>query len=141
MTQQVLLPKGVSREGVIGRIQRLLASLPLDKAYRVEIAEHKARRSDQQNRYLFGVVYRELLKALPGWDISDIHDYCLGECFGWETIEGFGRKRLKPLKRSSRLNKVEFADYIGFIQRLAADHGVFIPDADPEYYLHEDAAA
>lgn len=138
--QQILLPKGMAREGVIGRIQRLLLSLPLDKAWRVEIAEHKARRSDPQNRYLWGVVYQAIAKQLHGWDTGDIHDYFLGECFGWETIEGLGKKRLRPLRRSSRLNKQEFSDYVGFIQRRAAEHGIFVPDADPEYYLHEDAA-
>lgn len=138
--QQVLLPKGMAREDVIGRIQRLLASLPLDKAWRVEIAEHKARRSDPQNRYLWGVVYPVIAKHLDGFEPDDVHEYMLGECFGWETIEGFGRKRLRPLRRSSRLNKQEFSDYVGFIQRRAAEHGIFVPDADPEWWLHEDAA-
>lgn len=138
--QQILLPAGMSREGVIGRIQRLLASLPLDKAWRVEIAEHKPQRSTQQNRYLFGVCYPRLLKVLPGWEASDVHDFMLGEHFGWETIEGLGKKRLRPLRRSSRLNKQEFSDFVAYIQRRAADLGVFIPDADPDYWLHEDAA-
>ena len=134
--QQVLLPKGMAREGVIGRITRLLASLPLDKAWRVEIAEHKARRSDQQNRYLWGVVYPTIAKSLAGWDADDIHQYFLGEWAGWETLDGLGKKRLRPVRRSSRLSKQEFSDYVGFIQRRAAEHGIFVPDADPMYWEH-----
>jgi hypothetical protein len=65
---------------------------------------------------------------LPGWDAEDVHEYMLGEWSGWEALEGLGRKRLRPLRRSSRLNKQEFADFVDFIQRKAAEHGVFIPD-------------
>jgi hypothetical protein len=134
--QQVLLPKGLSREGAIERIGRLLASLPLEKAWRVDIAEHKARRSDQQNRYLWGVVYPVIAKHLDGFEPIDVHEYMLGEWAGWETLEGFGKKRLRPLRRSSRLNKEEFSDYVGFIQRRAAEHGIYVPDADPMYWEH-----
>jgi hypothetical protein len=37
---------------------------------------------------------------------------------------------MKPIRRSSRLNKMEFADYVNFIQRKAADMGIYIPDAE-----------
>lgn len=90
------------------------------------------RRSSEQNRYLFGVVYATVLKHLPGWDADDVHDYFLGEHFGWETLEGFGRKRLKPIRRSSRLSTVEFSEYVAFIQRTMAEKGVYIPDPGEE---------
>jgi len=140
MKQSFILPAALRRDGVIQRIAHLLASLPLEKAWRIELDEHKSRRTTQQNRYLWGVCYPSIAKHLEGWDLDDIHTYMLGECFGWETIEGFGRKRLRPLKRSSRLNKQEFSDYVAFIQRRAAEHGIFIPDADPDYWQHEEAA-
>jgi hypothetical protein len=54
----------------------------------------------------------------------------LGECFGWETVEGFGRKRLKPLKRSAKLGTQEFSDFVAFIQRRAAELGIFVPDPE-----------
>ena len=112
------------------RAQAVLSALSLEKAWEIEIDEHKPTRSDQQNRYLWGVCYAELVKVLPGWHAEDIHDYMLGEHFGWETIEGMGRKRMRPLRRSSALNKQEFSDFVAFIQRKAAEHGVFIPDAE-----------
>lgn len=131
--QHAILPKLLSRDGAIQRIAAILASLPMDKAWRVEWCEHKPRRSEQQNRYLWGIVYAEILKHLPGWDAEDVHEYFLGEHFGWETLEGFGRKRLRPIRRSSRLNKQEFTDYVDFIQRKCAGMGIYIPDADMEH--------
>jgi hypothetical protein len=59
-----------------------------------------------------------------------LHEYFLGEHFGWETLEGFGRKRLRPLKRSSKLSTAEFAAFVDFIQRKAAELGIYIPDAN-----------
>lgn len=112
------------------RAQAVIASLSLEKAWTIKVDEHKPTRSEAQNRYLWGVCYAELVKVLPGWDAEDVHEYMLGEHFGWETIEGMGRKRLRPLRRSSALNKQEFSDFVAFIQRKAAEHGVFIPDAD-----------
>lgn len=91
-------------------------------------------RSAQQNRYLWGVVYPTILFGAglseQGWRSEDLHEYLLGEHFGWETLEGLGRKRMRPLNRSSNLSKSEFIDYVAFIQQFAAEHGVFVPDPE-----------
>lgn len=142
--QQVILPRGLSRESVIARISRALAALPLERAWRVEIHEQKAKRSEQQNRYLWGAVYPHILRAggetLGGWTAEDLHEYFLGEHFGWEQMTGFGRRRMRPMRRSARLNKQEFADFIAFIQQRMAEHGIVVPDADPDWMAHEEAA-
>jgi hypothetical protein len=109
------------------RWQAFFAQQPLPQE--VDAKPHKPRRSDDANRYLWGVVYAAFQDVLPGWDKEDIHEYLLGECFGWETLEGMGRKRLKPVKRSSRLNKADFAAYVDFCIRKGAEHGVFVPEA------------
>jgi len=129
-----VLPRELSRSRVIERIGLILASLPIETAWRVEVHEHKAKRSNAQNAYLWGVVYATILQAgqLKGWEPEDLHDYLLGEHFGWETITGLGKTRLRPIRRSSRLSKQEFSDYIEFIQRRMATHGIFIPDANGE---------
>lgn len=107
---------------------KFLNALPLDKAWRLEVDEYKPRRSDQQNRYLWGVVYSTIVKQFDGWRLDDVHEYMLGEHFGWEELaEGYKR----PVRRSSRLNKQEFSDYIAFIQQRASEHGIYIPD--PEF--------
>jgi hypothetical protein len=127
--QAITLPAGRPDSA---RAAAFIQSLPVDRAWRVVVEAWKPRRSDQQNRYLWGVVYPAVLSGgeLDGWDSEDLHEYFLGECFGWETLEGFGRKRVRPIRRSSRLNKQEFADYVGFIQRKAANLGIYIPDPE-----------
>ncbi len=87
-------------------------------------------RSLSQNSYLWGVCYPTILAEgnLEGWTKNDLHEYFKGECFGWDTLEGFGRKRIKPIHGSSTLTKMEFCDYVAFIQQKASEMGVFIPD-------------
>lgn len=119
------------------RLVSFLSALGTDSAWKVTVSEWKRTRSNEQNAYLWGVVYKTICDHLPGWDADDVHEYCLGECFGWETLEGLGRKRLKPVRRSSRLSTTEFADYIGWIQRNMAEKGIFIPDPEG---AHEQAA-
>lgn len=126
--QIFIIPRDLPRDRLLASISGFLGRLPLGSAWKVEVCEHKPKRSDQQNRYLYGVVYATLQKVLPGWDKDDIHQYLLGEHFGWERLEGMGKVRLRPLRRSSRLNKQEFADYVDFCIRTAAQHGVYVPE-------------
>jgi hypothetical protein len=92
-------------------------------------------RSSQQNRYLWGVVYPAILQGggecLNGWEDTDLHEFFLGEHFGWQTLSGLGsRKRLKPLRRSARLTKLEFADFLLCIQAYVAELGIVIPEPE-----------
>ncbi len=130
-----MLPKLTPREGAIQRIAVILGGLPLDKAWRVNIEKHQRVRTTQQNKYLWGVCYPAILAGgqLEGWTAAEVHDYCLGEHFGWETVEGLGRKRIRPIKRSAKLTTPEFQDFIAFIQQRMAEHGIFIPDPDQEF--------
>ena len=132
MSETILIPRGAIRELVVARIAKFLTALPDGHSWVVEVKRYAKKRSDQQNRYLWGVVYAAFAKSLPGWDAEDIHDYLLGECFGWETIEGMGRKRLKPIKRSSKLSTTEFGDYVDFCIRKGAEHGIYVPPPDLE---------
>jgi hypothetical protein len=125
MAEVFLLAKG---DRSLTKLVGFLSSLAKGKAWKVEISEYRRTRSNDQNAYLFGVVYPTILKHLPGWDSADVHDYFLGEHFGWETLEGLGRKRLRPIRRSSKLTTVEFSDFVGFIQRTMAERGVYVPD-------------
>lgn len=129
MNQVFTLPK--KRDAAqLQRIFAVIGGLSADHNWRIEVREQKGVRSDAQNRYLWGVCYRTILDSpgMEGWQNDDIHQYLLGEHFGWETVEMFGKKRLRPLRRSSRLTKLEFMDYVAFIQRLMAERGIYIPD-------------
>jgi hypothetical protein len=130
MNQTFTLPKGLPRDKQLERVGAVLRALPVDKAWRIDVIEQKRTRSDPQNRYLWGVVYPTILSApgLDGWDANDVHEYLLGEHFGWELIEVFGKKRQRPIRRSAKLSVSEFMAYIEFIQRKMAEHGIFIPD-------------
>lgn len=134
MKQSIILPVMLPRDRVVERIASALLALPIEQGWRVEIHEHKSTRSDRQNRYLWGVCYATILQqggeAMQGWTADDLHEFFLGEHFGWERLTGFGRVRMRPVRRSSRLSVGEFAEFVDFIQRKAAELGVFIPDAE-----------
>lgn len=126
--QTVIIQKGGSLSRIVGLLSELVKEMPL----KVTIAEYKRTRSLEQNRALWGVIYPAVLQHLPGWDADDLHEYFLGEWSGWEIIEGFGRKRMRPVRRSSKLSTTEFAEYIAFIQRRMAEHGIYIPDPNED---------
>lgn len=119
----------------IERVCNAFHNLPLMQSWRIEVREYRSQRSEQQNRYLWSCVYQTFLDTgqLQGWDKDDLHEYFLGEWSGWEVLEGMGRKRMKPLRRSSRLNKTEFGEYVAFIQRKGAEMGVIVPDPEPKH--------
>jgi hypothetical protein len=116
------------REHVYIALAGFLTKLPIVSAWEIIVGPYKKHRSDQQNRYLWGVIYPTITKTLHGWTADDVHEYMLGEWSGWETLEGLGRKRLRPIRRSSKLSTSEFAEFVGFIQQRMAEHGVYIPD-------------
>jgi hypothetical protein len=124
MSEYVLVTGGDGRAGMCKTIEYL----PLDRAWRVTIEEYKVRRTDSQNSYLWGVCYRSIKQHLEGWDLEDIHEFFMGECFGWETIVGLGTVQRKPLQHSSRLNVEEFSQYVEFVQRKAAELGIVVPE-------------
>lgn len=128
--QTFILQRSVERN--LSRLISFLSSLPKDAAWKITVGEWKRTRSHEQNAYLWGVVYETILSHLPGWEAEDVHEYFLGEHYGWETLEGLGRKRLKPVRRSSKLSTTEFSDHVAFIQRAMADKGVYIPDPNEE---------
>jgi hypothetical protein len=107
------------------------------KLWRVSVEEVKKQRTNLQNKTIWGLAYETILRdggeSLQGWDKDDLHTFFLGEWSGWEVVEVFGKKRQRPIKRSSKLTRAEFADYFDFIQRKAAEFGIFIPDPDPHW--------
>lgn len=89
----------------------------------------KSKRTTTQNALLWAL-YDDALKqggeALGGWTRDDIHEFMLGEYHGWEKQTAFGRTRLKPKKRSSRLTKMEFSDFVEFVVRKFAEHSIVL---------------
>lgn len=119
-----------------GRIYAHLTKLPAERPYVVLVSEKKPSRSNEQNSLLWAL-YDDALEIggekLAGFDKRDLHEMCLGEWSGWESILALnGRTRLKPLKRSSVLSKTDFGSFVDFVVRFFAGHGIVLklPD-DP----------
>jgi len=130
--KQRILHKGMGPKEMQTAIAKFVEEIDAEKAWRLTVEELSSTRSTAQNSFLWGVVYPTLIEqsgeALRGFQAADIHEFMLGEMWGWETIEGFGRKRMRPVRRSSTMTKTEFADYISFIEQRALDMGIVIPE-------------
>lgn len=143
MSDTFILPANDSqlRETRIGNLVRFLRLLPEGHAWAVETKRHKRRRSDSQNRYLNGVAYKILAQA-TGYERDDISEYLCGQYFGWKEKRVPGKRVVQvPIRttttnedgRYAPLNTSEFAEYVAFVQRFGAEHGVYIPDPNEEY--------
>lgn len=88
-----------------------------------------ATRTLNQNSLLWAI-YEEILAkggaAVRGFGKDDLHEFFLIEHFGGEVNALFGRKRLRPRRRSSALSKMEFSEHVEFILHFMAEHGVVI---------------
>lgn len=120
---------------VLGQIVNFINS-DKTKALHVEIKEWGGKRSDEQNKALWGVAYETILSQgmrEKGWDKDDLHEFFLGEFHGWEAVQGFGKAQMRPIKRSSKLSMKDFAEFYSFVQRKAAEFGIDVPDPDPKW--------
>jgi hypothetical protein len=131
-SERLLLPKMPARQRAIDRLLTIVMNLPRGKMYLVTIEEKRRGRSLEQNAYLWGVCYPTILEAgkeeLRGWEAEELHEFFLGECYGWKRLRLGGESAYIPRRRSSRLSVGEFKDYIDFVQRRAAGFGIVIPD-------------
>jgi hypothetical protein len=125
-----IFPNGTPKSAIVNSVAVLVRQLDESRAWVVTVEEFRRPRTNQQNAFLWGVVYPCIIEAgnLEGFTPNDVQEWFLGECFGWQTLEGLGRKKVKPVKRSSRLNKQEFSDYLEFISAKCADMGIVIPE-------------
>jgi hypothetical protein len=130
-----IFPKGTTPDQIASAVLVMVRWLDPAKSWKVTLEEFRPRRSDAQNAFLWGVVYPSILEgggeALAGWQKDDLHEFMLGEHFGWETLTLGGKTVHKPVRRSSRLNKQDFSDYLEFLSRRAAELGIVIPE--PSY--------
>lgn len=123
----VLPPEPSDREQIAANLHAFVMKALPGKRLKVTVEEAKKRRSDEQNRALWGVAYKALSDA-TGNDAEDLHTFFLGEHFGWEVVNVMGEKKRRPMRRSSGLSTVEFAEFYSFIQRRAAEAGYYVPD-------------
>lgn len=153
LPRQWMLYRNVPRDKLAEQIRVFVAALDLDKPWRVSVVSAKASRSDLQNRYLNGVAYKLLGDAI-GYERDEVSEYCCGLYFGWKEKK-VPKKPSNPLGIESVpirttttgpeggrsvLSKIEFSEYVAYIQRFAASKGIHIPDPDPDYAEHREEA-
>lgn len=139
----ITLPPGDRRADEIGKVVAQLLRFEPGKPVNVKFGIARPERSPKQCRYLNGVAYK-LLSEHAGYEPDEIREYLLGQFFGWreKTLPG-GRTEQVPMRTTTTdedgnrdvLEGKPFWDYVDWIQRVGARHGVFIPDPDPNYKL------
>jgi hypothetical protein len=124
-----------NRVPILANCIAFLHRLPDTKSWRIEIAQYVKSRSSAQCRYLNGVAYKLIGDAL-GFERDDVSEYLCGEYFGWreKPLPG-NRSEQVPIRTTTTdadgkravLSVKEFADYVEFCQRFAAEHGIYVP--------------
>lgn len=133
-------------QSVADNAERFLWKLPVDGSHEVEFRPKKVARKLNQNAALWAVAYPALMEhmGLQGEkDREELHEYFCGEFWGWIEYMFLGNKKQRP-RRTTTINeqgekdtidKTEMYNFYRFIQQRGAEHGVFVPDPDPQYFI------
>lgn len=100
----------------------------------------RGRRSNQQNRYLFGIAYAECRLAFLNLGhrltIEETHEFFKKEFLPVHIHDGQGTVIATFSGTTTDMNKEEFSQYIERIREYAAINlGIDIPDADKSLAL------
>jgi len=125
------LPKGQLRATILANAVAFISALPDGKEWTIKVEQYRKKRSNPQNRALWGIAYKTLSEA-SGNDPDDLHTFFLGEWGGWDVIDVLGQQRRVPLRRSSKLTTEEFSEFYEFIQRRAAECGYYVPSPNED---------
>lgn len=139
--QQFRLVNEMVRGNAIRALQA--AEIDGDEIMVVRIEPEEKKRTQRQNKYLWGVVYKYLVDNDPGYFCNEeterllkgrgiamdevVHEFCKAQFLPpLELSIGGG---MKITKSTAKLNRQEFNDYVENIRRWAANElQVFIPD-------------
>nr|DAG02311.1 MAG TPA: protein NinB [Myoviridae sp. ctRci5] len=139
--QQFRLVNEMVRGNAIRALQ--LAEIGGDEIMVVRIEPEEKKRTQRQNKYLWGVVYKYLVDNDPGYFVNEeterllhvrgiamneiVHEFCKAQFLPPVDL-GIGGG-LRITKSTAKLNRQEFNDYVENIRRWAAEAlQVFIPD-------------
>lgn len=130
--------KPETRSGFIARIQRIDLTAPL----KVVITDQKAKRTELQNRYLFGWVYMQLSSLLANagvvihtetgeipWTKDLLHEVMKTKFLMIGAVESRGGNTIPIYKSSTKLSRAEFSEFVQNIKNLAYQFwGIDIPE-------------
>lgn len=123
--QRIIISKG----GDMTRAFAVIQAMVRDGATEIAVKPHKKRRTLDQNALLWSI-YGEIIKRggemMAGWDKDDLHELFLQLHFGSKVLTLGSVKKRTALRRSSKLNKQEFSDFVEFIVRYMANEGVYL---------------
>lgn len=144
----IVIPKEDAgrRQARMQRISTFLSGLAIEKPWELIVRPFKRTRTNPQNAYERGVACVMIATAI-GWKPDDVHDHLCGAHWGWKDVPcppnprnpaGF---KSEPIRTTTTdqygerdvLEKRDYWDFVEFIQRFGAEHGVMIPDPDPDY--------
>lgn len=97
-----------------------------DESVTIEITSKKPKRTEQQNRYLWGVYYPQIAQETGEYDLDYLHE-CFKKKFlvvGKKIVFG---EEVTVYKSSTQLSVIEFSDFIASIYQLT---GVMPPPTE-----------
>lgn len=97
-----------------------------DGMYRIEVYKVRKKRSLDQNGWLFGVIYKDILKALQneGWDftcVEQVHEYFKALFNKEKRINKFTGEVIEIGKSTAEMNTVEFSEYCEMLRDYARE--------------------
>lgn len=110
----------------------------------VTIEKKHATRSQQQSRYYFGVVLA-LIAEHTGYTVDELHEWAKAKFLPKHLALTDGNGTIVDEHivggSTTKLNKLEFGEYVEEIRRFAAESlDINIPDPDPNYGSTTEAA-
>lgn len=106
--------------------------------YSITITPNRKTRSNQQNAYLWGVVYPAVLFGLQdaGWEITheeQVHEYCKQAFAAREVINKDTGEVLSLPSSTARMQTAEFNAYVDKIKAFALEYlNITIPEPNEE---------
>ena len=92
------------------------------------------KRSNPQNSYYWAVVVK-ILAEHCGYEPEEMHD-----ALKWQFLASHTDSALPTVRSSAKLSTVEFSEYVEQCKRLAAEMGVYIPEAGDVSFNEGEAA-
>ena len=118
-------------------LDETLRNLPIGD-YVITITPNRKTRSNQQNAYLWGIVYPSVLFGLQdaGWEITNeeqVHEYCKQAFAAREVINKDTGEVISLPNSTARMQTAEFNVYVDKIKAFALEYlNITIPEPNEE---------